>query len=169
MAHYLIIVGYADRLSMRPRILDVGCGDGVLRGHFAGVSFEEYVGLDISSVAVQKADAKQFPNTTFLVADFDKTSSLGAFDIVVFNESIYYAPDPLQTFISYRALLRPRGAIIVSIHDTGLRTAAMWRRFERFHASTYSTLLSNERNQTWDVRAFVRPDRESSGTVDIKS
>lgn len=161
MGHYLLIVGYASRLAERPRILDVGCGDGVLRAHFLDTKISEYVGLDISSVAVAHATAKGFPDTRFLVADFDSAPELGAFDIVIFNESIYYAPDPLPVFETFSRRVKAGGAIIVSMHDTGLRKAAIWRRLERCHASTHATRLTNERKQTWDVRVFVMSGAEA--------
>lgn len=155
IGHYVLIVGYAARLATRPRILDVGCGDGVLRGYFA-IEFEEYVGLDISAVAVEKANGKGFRDTRFLVADFTAPPELGAFDIVVFNESIYYASDPLRIFDTYWRMLKPNGAVIVSMYDVGLRTAAMWRQLEKRCRSTHSTRLSNERGQRWDIRVFAR-------------
>jgi SAM-dependent methyltransferase len=81
---------------------------------------------------------------------------LDFFDIVIFNESIYYAPDPLKMFDTYWRFVKPSGTIIVSIFDTGLRTAAIWRRLERRIPSTHSTRLSNELKQTWDVRVFIK-------------
>jgi SAM-dependent methyltransferase len=155
MAHYNLIVGYAFRLALRPRILDVGCGDGVLRTYFERADIGEYIGLDISSIAIANARKKAFPDTQFLVADFDTTPDLGLFDIVIFNESIYYAPDPLSVFEAFSDRVKVGGVLIVSMHDAGMRTAAIWRRLELHHASLYATRLTNERKQTWDVRVFV--------------
>ena len=74
LARYSIIVGYtawfaAARPGLRPNILDVGCGTGLLRERLDGVGFAEYVGVDVSDAAIRAATARTYPRSRFLVGD----------------------------------------------------------------------------------------------------
>jgi SAM-dependent methyltransferase len=158
LGRHALIVGYVSRLASKPRILDVGCGEGILRSYFDAITFTSYLGTDISEVAVQQALAKKFRNSNFLVADFETAEPPGAFDVVIFNESIYYAHDPDMVFRRYWNALPQGGMIVVSIHRyrTGLRTFAIWRTLERQRVSTYASRIVNEHGQIWDVRVFEK-------------
>jgi 2-polyprenyl-3-methyl-5-hydroxy-6-metoxy-1,4-benzoquinol methylase len=156
LGHYALIVGYVSRLASKPRILDVGCGEGILRSYFDATTFTSYLGTDISEVAVQQALAKKFTKSNFLVADFETAEPPGAFDVVIFNESICYARDPDMVFRRYGNALPQRGMIVVSMHHTGLRTFAIWRTLERQRVSTYASRIVNEHGQIWDVRVFEK-------------
>ena len=48
------------------------------------------------------------------------------FDVIVFNQSLYYLTDPAGVLRKYRAMLRPGGRIIVSMVDNA-RTRSVWR------------------------------------------
>jgi SAM-dependent methyltransferase len=129
-----------------------------LRSYFDATTFSSYLGTDISEVAVQKALAKKFPNSNFLVADFETAEPPGAFDVVIFNESICYARDPDMVFRRYGNALPQGGMIVVSMYRTGLRTFAIWRTLQRQRVSTYASRIVNEHGQIWDVRVFEKRD-----------
>ena len=48
------------------------------------------------------------------------------FDVIVFNQSLYYLTDPAGILKKYRAMLNPGGRIIVSMVDNA-RTRSVWR------------------------------------------
>ena len=48
------------------------------------------------------------------------------FDVIVFNQSLYYLTDPAGILKKYRTLLTPGGRIIVSMVDNA-RTRSVWR------------------------------------------
>lgn len=155
-SRYAIIHNYAVRLISPARILDIGCGAGVLRSFFDGDEVTSYVGLDLSNEAIRLSESKDFPSTSFLVADFDEHVPDPAHDIVIFNESIGYATDPGETFRRYWSAL-PQGKVcIISTHDYDIRSRAAWKRIERHARPRYTSRLINEQGQVWDIKVFIK-------------
>ena len=155
-SRYAIIHNYAVRLISPARILDIGCGTGVLRSFFAENEIASYVGLDISSEAIRLSNANHYPSSTFLVSDFDQNEPVSSHDIVIFNESIGYAKDPGETFRRYWSALPQGGISIISMHDYDLRSRAAWNRIERHYTPRYTSKLVNELGQIWDVKVFAK-------------
>jgi 2-polyprenyl-3-methyl-5-hydroxy-6-metoxy-1,4-benzoquinol methylase len=119
LARYSIIVGYlgwwaAGPPEREPTVLDVGCGPGLLRERLAGVPFREYVGIDLSDVAVEDARRHAFARSRFVVGDVS-TMEVGQFDAVVLNEVLYYASDPRAQLGRVAALLNPGGVVVISM------------------------------------------------------
>ncbi len=158
-ARYAVIRDYAVRLMATPAILDVGCGAGLLRAVFEDKDVSAYKGIDLSKEAVRMATARGFTKTAFEAADFDLYEADPATNLVIFNESIYYALEPDKTFERYWNRLPGGGAVIVSIHDYDLRSRACWRRLERRWKPDFSTRLTNEQEKIWDVRVFLKGPR----------
>lgn len=155
VARYAVIHAYATALKPRGVLCDVGCGAGILRSRFSDEEIESYTGIDLSSEAIRQATALGFPKTEFIACDFDHFASEERYDLVLFNESIYYAPDPAKTFANYEMKLKPGGSVIVSIHDYNLRSRLIWARIERYRTPRLATRIINERKQVWDVKVFA--------------
>ena len=87
--------------------------------------------LIFSPVAIAMAQAKGFPGARFIVGDADDCRLDRRFDIIVFNEVLYYLDRP-QRAVSRLAdwIARPEGHIIVSVfrdnHDW------VWRKIEPY-------------------------------------
>jgi SAM-dependent methyltransferase len=74
------------------RILDLGCGTGMLTGMLADSGYE-VVGLDLSARMLQVARARH-GSIPFVQGDFTRPPDLGRFDAVVtFGEPFNYLPD----------------------------------------------------------------------------
>ena len=88
----------ADGLS-RPRyrrILEVGCAIGVLSAQLAQ-RCDELVAVDGSETAIAEAARQELPNVRFEVAFLPDQFPVGAFDLIVLSEVLYYfAPDDLR-------------------------------------------------------------------------
>ncbi len=107
------------------RVLDLGTGLGLLARKLAGQA-DEVLGLDISQVAVEQAQARHgdLPNLRFAQADvLDLPSSLdGQFDLVMVADTLYYLPAPLddellkQVALRVARLLRPGGLCLLANH-----------------------------------------------------
>ena len=105
---------YADKGS----ILEIGCGEGILQSRMQPGSYSRYVGVDLSEVAIQKATHLNNEITHYQAADMETFTTDEKFDVVLFNESVYYAKKPLQLMQRYAQYLKPGGHIILSIYKT---------------------------------------------------
>jgi 2-polyprenyl-3-methyl-5-hydroxy-6-metoxy-1,4-benzoquinol methylase len=106
------------------RILDVGCGSGSTANELAGHSFGEYIGVDISEVAIAKAERRTEANgrahkCKFLQGDATAYKPAKQFDVILFRDSIYYIkrPQVIATLMRYSQWLREGGVFIVRIWD----------------------------------------------------
>jgi trans-aconitate methyltransferase len=121
----LTVFGYCEYLSP-DAILDVGCGEGLLANKLKVLPYKQFVGVDVSSAAIANAqrmlgDAR----TTFIARDAHDFVPETPFDVIVFNQCLYYMPDPLGMIRRYATFLKPSGRIIVSLCDSGC-SRAVW-------------------------------------------
>jgi 2-polyprenyl-6-hydroxyphenyl methylase/3-demethylubiquinone-9 3-methyltransferase len=131
LPRYGIILGYLAFLGGDPEILDVGCGEGLLRERLQGVRFRRYVGVDPVRTIIEKARRLEDERTTFVAGDpVDRSLDLGTFDVVVCNEVLSIVPDPAATVARAHELLRPGGHLITSIwHHAD--DEALWDMIDR--------------------------------------
>jgi SAM-dependent methyltransferase len=155
LARYMVIVGYIHSMYKRksPIVLDVGCGYGLLLELLTPFGFESYLGIDLSSEAIKRAESLVAGNAKFEVADFEKWEAPRSFDIIVFNESLMYAKRPVDVLLRYSRSLNENGLMIVSIFRTGLRRA-IWRSLNKYFAVTNSTTVKNQQGQVWDIKVL---------------
>lgn len=112
------MVKVVERYANKGRILDMGCGPGILAGLLNPGSFEYYQGVDASSEAVALALKRVSEKIHFDVGNIQSYECEDDFDLIVFEESLYYVP-----FFRYRLLkrygrrLRPGGVFIVTVAD----------------------------------------------------
>jgi SAM-dependent methyltransferase len=107
------------------RVLDLGTGLGLLARRLAEQA-DEVLGLDISQVAIEQAQARHrdLPSLRFAQADvLDLPNSLdGGFDLVVLADVLYYLSAPLddrllkQIALRVARLLRPGGLCLLANH-----------------------------------------------------
>jgi SAM-dependent methyltransferase len=112
------MVKVVERYANKGRILDVGCGPGILAGLLNPGSFEYYQGVDASSEAIAMARKRVSEKINFDVGDIQSYECEDDFDLIIFEESLYYVP-----FFRYRLLKRygrrlsPDGMFIVTVAD----------------------------------------------------
>lgn len=112
-ARYSMLTGYLQLIGGDPDILDVGCGEGLLRTHLADRAFRRYVGVDVSTAAVERAKGLCDERTEFVVAP-EPHVGLGSFDVVVCNEMLYFIDSPQTLLNTIRVVLRPGGSLLSS-------------------------------------------------------
>ena len=112
VAHHAVILGYLTYGSKKPTVLDVGCGHGRLLRLLVGLGFAEYVGVDWSSQAVERARSLSIPHTRFEVADMDEWDTTERFDAIVLNNSLSYSIDPREMFERALGWLAEDGFIV---------------------------------------------------------
>ena len=144
---YAIIEAWRRRIKPSGSVLDLGCGEGVLFEQIPEDMKVNYTGVDLAQVAIDIASKKIRDSSTerFVCADlvtFDPPAGL-AFDVIIFNEVLYYVADPPAVVRRYRKALAPSGLIIVSIFYRNFKT---WKSVDKS--------LNSERLQTAFLRDF---------------
>ena len=69
LPHYSAIAGYVSHYADYGRVLDVGCGEGILQEVLGRGRYKRYLGIDLALDAIRKASRKQDDGTTFEQAD----------------------------------------------------------------------------------------------------
>lgn len=137
LGRYSIIGGYvgwfAATAGSRVSVLDVGCGTGLLRERLGNAGVDRYVGVDVSEQAIDAARRRGGGDerTKWVVGDVTDTRlAVEPADVVIVNEVLYYAPDPVAFLRRIGSLVRPGGIVLLSIwRHRG--DAALWRVVER--------------------------------------
>ena len=155
-ARYSVIVGVLAS-TPSPSVLDVGCGEGVLYQQFRPYGYSRYLGLDLSHAAIDRAAAGAGPDATFVAADAGTFQADGPFDDIVFNEMLYYLPEPLQAVQRYARALAPGGRIIVSTWLGSPRAVAILRQLRESLPFVDETLVRHLGEQ-WKLTVFGRPE-----------
>jgi 2-polyprenyl-3-methyl-5-hydroxy-6-metoxy-1,4-benzoquinol methylase len=116
--HYGVIAAYYAAVC-RPSaaVLDVGCGHGVMVPYLRNVGYARYLGVDISAVAIEQANALADATTSFRALDVETApmKSFAPFDAIIINEVLYYFNSPFLMIRRLQKLLSPRGVLIISV------------------------------------------------------
>lgn len=118
------IMGYVQHFAPAS-ILDVGCGAGILANKLKVLPYKSFLGIDLSQEAVAQASAIGDTRTTFAVSDAETFETDARFDVIIFNQCMYYMRDPRATIAHYARFLSPNGRIIVAMAENA-RALAAW-------------------------------------------
>jgi SAM-dependent methyltransferase len=125
------MVKVVEKYANRGRILDMGCGPGILASLLNPGSFEYYRGVDASSEAIALARKRAGEKVHFDIGDIQSYECEDSFDLIVFEESLYYVPFFRHRLLKYYAKrLRLKGLFIVTVADPA-RFAGMIRMIRR--------------------------------------
>jgi SAM-dependent methyltransferase len=127
-ARYGVLLGYLSWLGGTPSIVDVGCGAGVLRTRLGSSDFSSYLGIDPTRAAIEQADELADGRTRFELAD-PLVDDVEPADVVVCNEVVYMARDPLLLIDRLGAMVHPGGHLLTSIwrHPGDV---VLWKRLD---------------------------------------
>jgi SAM-dependent methyltransferase len=127
MSRYAVISGYCKYGGGVASVLDLGCGCGVLRRWLRPLAIC-YVGVDLSNVAIAKASQELADGSTkFVAADAATYVPDRKFDVIVFNEILYYFERPADILEHFSTFLGENGRIVISLWDAPESRLA-WRR-----------------------------------------
>ncbi|MCP4657372.1 MAG: class I SAM-dependent methyltransferase [bacterium] len=111
------------------RILDLGCGRGVLLAAFLGKGFEAH-GVEISEAAVEGIDPRVKIRMAWHLREADYPADY--FDQILIWHVLEHLPDPRATLEECRRILRPGGRLIVAVPNFS-SLQARWTGAAWFH------------------------------------
>jgi len=100
------------------RVLDVGCGGGILAESMAALG-AQVTGIDLSEKAIGVARLHQLESATkvdyrLIAAEALAAETAGTFDVVTCMELLEHVPDPASTIAACATLVRPSGRVVFS-------------------------------------------------------
>jgi SAM-dependent methyltransferase len=101
------------------RILDVGCGQGLLLQRLAALGYQNLAGIDPFNAADMRHNGVSIWKKSIHEMD-------GEFDCIMFHHSFEHVPDPLSTLQLARQLLAKNGYLLVRIP---IVSSAAWREY----------------------------------------
>lgn len=108
-----------------PRIMDLGCGTGIVSQRFASeFSHQEFHAIDIANSLLAKAKTRLLPiGANVYETDFDDLPPYHqAFDLVFSNMSLQWSANLTTTLQNLKNILNPQAIIAFSIPLTGTLT-----------------------------------------------
>lgn len=114
-----------ERWANGGSILDLGCGSGSTANELDSNAFREYIGVDISEVALSKAQQRTAENgrgskCQFLQGDVVSYEPARKFNVILFRDSIYYIkrPQVKAALNRYGRWLTEGGVFVVRIWNS---------------------------------------------------
>lgn len=144
------------------RVLDAGCGTGVVAGALSAFGCE-VVGLDVSESI--EAASEVYPAVRFIQGDvLDPPFPPAAFDLVVCGGVLHHTPDPEGGFAKLARLLRDEGVLYVWLyrHVPGARMRVRYLlrrgplRWRQLVAAAFSCIP--RQGLTWRERRVIEHD-----------
>jgi 2-polyprenyl-3-methyl-5-hydroxy-6-metoxy-1,4-benzoquinol methylase len=163
MPRYALVAGYSRTMGSTASVLDVGCGEGRLATWLFQDGQRRYVGVDLSSVAIQQARALVSSEARFEVADATTFDPGDQFDIIVLNEILYYVERPELLLERYEGFLTSRGVFIISMFRVPEALRA-WRRVASRLEVLDKVWLRGSRGIEWNVW-LCRPRQSLRGNT----
>lgn len=161
-ARHAIIGMYCRHFFSKGRILDVGCGEGTLIDFLNTSQRKKYLGIDLSKVAINIAKKKR--RAKFLCIDASSFSSKEKFDVIIFNEMLYYVNDKV-ILRKYSRYLRNNGVFIIFLYRTKKFNYGIecLKRIRKFYIPIESIEIKgrvNKRHITWQIEVGRKNSKE---------
>lgn len=128
-----------EAVSPKSRVLDVGCGNGVLLRKLAVERGCDCVGLDISSVAIKSLKEINLSGVVARLPRLPFTES--CFDTVIATEVLEHIQDPSKALQEMKRTIKPGGLLICSVPNECMTTDECDEHLHDFDLSAFSNLI----------------------------
>jgi 2-polyprenyl-3-methyl-5-hydroxy-6-metoxy-1,4-benzoquinol methylase len=159
LARFSILAGYVQFLKPNnPSILEIGCGEGILAKRIGRQYYGSFLGTDVADAAIERAISRFGDEKThFEAVDMNDFETDKQFDLIIFNEAIYYLNPLIDRLVNqYAPMLKPDGLLIVSMnmgrHADG---EPKWKQIETAFSVVDSALVETTKNG-WKIKV-LRP------------
>ena len=153
IGHYSAIVDYVRLYYNNPKILDVGCGQGILLKQFMTGDYSIYHGIDFSKEAIKLCEKYSNPAVRLFYSDISDFHTENNYDLIIFCESLSYFKDISEILLKYVQFLNDSGKLIISCYDEPV-THSFWEQIPKGFNLLSSTEISNKRGLKWNVKLF---------------
>ena len=155
LSRYSLIIGYTRFFFPQGRLLDLGCGEGILHERYHPSDYSAYLGIDISDVAIENARKKSNEKSNFQVGNIDKLDIEGKYDAIIFNESLYYAQNKLRSVQSILKNLGDGGIIIISNYNNrGEDPVDLWQELSEILDLHERLRITNKQGNVWTLHIY---------------
>jgi len=154
-ARYSVIAGYVAEIEPG-RILDDGCGEGLLARGIRHLPFRSYLGIDFSpaAIAAARAGLGTDKRLDFAVADAESYQTEAEFDAIVFSECLNYLNDPVGVVQHYGKSIAANGSLIVSLFQSP-RADKAWSMLEAIATVRDSVSISHHSGKRWTIKLLA--------------
>ncbi|WGR96396.1 class I SAM-dependent methyltransferase [Bradyrhizobium sp. ISRA443] len=165
MTRYAVIGGYCRYDGTVSSVLDLGCGSGILRRWFSPLETIEYVGVDLSDCAIDIASrAWTDSRTKFVAMDAATYTPEHKFDMIIFNEVLYYFERPEDVLMRFADFLERDGSFLISLWDSADSRRA-WQRSQGSVDVIDSVQIKHHSGVSWKIR-LCRPRCRQHEVID---
>lgn len=156
LARYGTIASFCHFFSLGGPVLDHGCGEGILKQHLNAARYSQYLGVDLSHDAIALAmGSKADEKSQFEQGNVETFEPKGGYDVILFNEVLYYLKDPLATVMRYEPYLNGEGVIVVSMFDM-MKSRKIWRQLDSRYTLAEASRAVNHGGHSWSIRVYRR-------------
>lgn len=153
LAHYSVNIGYFKFFKAGGTLLDIGCGEGIIPRFLGEDSYSEYLGIDISKTAVQRAEKTLgSEKTRFIASDCSDVTLDKQYDVIMFCESLNCMANPEKVVPYYEQYLKDDGLFIISLFRHFWVDGLIWKKFEPRYELIDTTEVKNSKGQKWKTK-----------------
>ena len=153
LGHYSIISGYIRFYYNTPKILDVGCGTGIILNQFTQGTYSMYHGIDFSKEAIKLFNKDVKKKVDLFVTDINDFETQNKYDVIIFCESLYYFDNIKEILKKYIKFLEQNGKIIISCYNE-FATRSFWSNIPSEIILLSSDRVISSKGHKWDVKLF---------------
>ncbi len=116
LPRYGVLYAYMKDLGRAISLLDVGCGEGLILNLCEREWLAKYWGLDLSQTALNNIQGV-LPNDRLVCSPLESFTTEEKFDVILFNEVLYYTAEPESHLERFRNYLNRGGVFLISMHQ----------------------------------------------------